>query len=334
MDSSAAQVEHARDLVDVRGVEAQPLLEQRARLRAASSARPRAARRCRSGACRSSSSIASRRSSASSSSMERSALRVTRKRWWSSDLHAREEHVEVGGDDPLERARRCAVPTSHRRGSTGGTLMRAKRCSPLTGSRTVTASDSDRSLMYGNGMRRVDRERRQDREDLVHEALAQLELALRAGPRAGAIADARLGQLLADAPRTSRSGGPGAGARGPGCGRASRSPTGRRGVGERVACRDLLLETGDAHLEELVEVAREDGQEADALEQRVAGVLRLVEDARVELEPRELAVDERELAAPGTRRGAPLVTPGAWVAVNGLVPPRRAIRVANGRPRC
>ena len=43
------------------------------------------------------------------------------------------------------------VPTSHRRGSTGGTLMRANRSLALAGSRTVTASDSDRSLMYGNG---------------------------------------------------------------------------------------------------------------------------------------------------------------------------------------
>ncbi len=39
------------------------------------------------------------------------------------------------------------VPTSHSRGSTGGTLMRAKRSSPSLTSRTVTASDSDRSLM-------------------------------------------------------------------------------------------------------------------------------------------------------------------------------------------
>ena len=29
--------------------------------------------------------------------------------------------------------------------------MRAKRCSPESGSRTVTANDNDRSLMYGNG---------------------------------------------------------------------------------------------------------------------------------------------------------------------------------------
>ena len=45
------------------------------------------------------------------------------------------------------------------------------------------------------------------------------------------------------------------------------------GVGEEWPASDLLLETGDADLEELVEVAREDRQEADALEQRIALVL-------------------------------------------------------------
>ena len=66
---------------------------------------------------------------------------------------------------------------------------------------------------------------------------------------------------------------------------------------------DLLAQAGDADLEELVEVAREDGQELDPLEQRVALVARLVQDAGVELEPRQLAVEvgERDL---GARRAA------------------------------
>ena len=37
------------------------------------------------------------------------------------------------------------------RGSSGGTLTRAKRVSPVSGSRTVTARLSDRFEMYGNG---------------------------------------------------------------------------------------------------------------------------------------------------------------------------------------
>ena len=51
---------------------------------------------------------------------------------------------------------------------------------------------------------------------------------------------------------------------------------GRRG---RLAGLDLLAEPGDPDLEELVEVAREDGQELHPLEQRVALVAGLVEDA-------------------------------------------------------
>ena len=72
---------------------------------------------------------------------------------------------------------------------------------------------------------------------------------------------------------------------------------GAQAVGRRarVACRDLLLQAGDADLEELVEVAGEDGQEAHALEQRVALVDGLVQHAVVELEPRQLAVDVRDL---------------------------------------
>ena len=64
---------------------------------------------------------------------------------------------------------------------------------------------------------------------------------------------------------------------------------------------ELLLQPGDANLEELIEVAREDGQEADAFEQRIALVDRFVQHAIVEVEPRQLAVDVRD-ARPG--RGA------------------------------
>ena len=73
---------------------------------------------------------------------------------------------------------------------------------------------------------------------------------------------------------------------------------------------DLLAQAGDADLEELVEVAREDGQELDPLEQRVALVARLVEHAGVELEPRQLAVEvgERAPSAGVARRGRAATT--------------------------
>jgi len=71
----------------------------------------------------------------------------------------------------------------------------------------------------------------------------------------------------------------------------------------------LPAESGDAYLEELVQVGREDREELHPLEQGIPPVARLVQDAVVELEPGELAVlDGMPLLAPAT---AP--TPGrAW----------------------
>ena len=74
-------------------------------------------------------------------------------------------------------------------------------------------------------------------------------------------------------------------------------------LGGRQAVRDcggatrlvLAPQAGHADLEELVQVGREDREELDALEERVAGVAGLVEDARVELDPRQLAVEDRTL---------------------------------------
>ena len=59
----------------------------------------------------------------------------------------------------------------------------------------------------------------------------------------------------------------------------------RRGAG-----RDLLAQAGDPDLEELVEHVREDRQELDPLERRVPLVPRLVQDARVVVEPGEFPI--------------------------------------------
>ena len=150
-------------------------------------------------------------------------------------------------------------------------------------------------------MARIDRERRQHREDLVEEALAERVVVLGDGRvvdqlhafRGERPADvhedrrvvgdelehalARGGELLLGGPAVGRAG--------------------------DLAGLDLLAQTGDADLEELVEVAGEDGQELDPFEQRVALVARLVEDARVEFEPRQLAIDVRERDL-GARRAA------------------------------
>ena len=82
------------------------------------------------------------------------------------DLHAREQIVEVRGDQLLERqevgGRRRGGPVGGRRripklangtkrGRLSGTLTRAKRRSLVSGSRASTASDSDRFERNGNG---------------------------------------------------------------------------------------------------------------------------------------------------------------------------------------
>jgi hypothetical protein len=69
---------------------------------------------------------------------------------------------------------------------------------------------------------------------------------------------------------------------------------GREAVGLRRARAhlDLLFHPGEPDLEELVEVRGDDAQELEALEHRDGAVLGLRQDAPVEREPLELAVEE------------------------------------------
>ena len=69
---------------------------------------------------------------------------------------------------------------------------------------------------------------------------------------------------------------------------------------------DLLLDPGDADFEKLVEIRADDGEEFDPLDQRLRRVLRFFQDAAVELEPAQLAVDEifRRGETRGRRRSA------------------------------
>ena len=92
---------------------------------------------------RSSSSTARRRSSASSETVK-SASRETRSS--RRRISIREQLVEVSGDDRLERTN--VLPMGTKRGSTSfGTFTRANVSVPETGSRSHTASDSDRLEM-------------------------------------------------------------------------------------------------------------------------------------------------------------------------------------------
>ena len=53
----------------------------------------------------------------------------------------------------------------------------------------------------------------------------------------------------------------------------------------------LLLQAADAHHEELIEIRGEDGQELEPFEQRHRRVLRFFEDAAIEFQPAQFAVD-------------------------------------------
>ena len=54
----------------------------------------------------------------------------------------------------------------------------------------------------------------------------------------------------------------------------------------------LADQPGDADGVELIQVGGADGDEAQPLQQRVAGVFRLGDDAEIEIEPGEFPVDE------------------------------------------
>jgi hypothetical protein len=58
---------------------------------------------------------------------------------------------------------------------------------------------------------------------------------------------------------------------------------------------DALLQLGDANLEEFVQIARQDAQEAQPLENRNPAILGLSEDAFVEREQGKLASEELRL---------------------------------------
>ncbi len=286
------QVEHPADLVAV------GLRRGRARAAAATASRPGIDRSTSSRTAspnrrrRSSSSIASRRSSASSSSIARSALRVTRKRWCSSTSMPRNS-----------ASRLASITWSIRTKRDGSDLEQPRQDlrdldpgeAALAGLR-IAQSDRDRQAERRDVRERmagIDRERRQDREDLVEEALPERVVVLRDGRRSRR---ARCPRRRAPGGSTRRSRTWSAGELEDALPGGGELLLGRPAVGRPgdLAGLDLLAQAGDADLEELVEVAGEDGQELDPLEQRVAFVARLVQDPGVEVEPGQLAVEVRE----------------------------------------
>src|SRR5262249_47929887 len=79
---------------------------------------------------------------------------------------------------------------------------------------------------------------------------------------------------------------------------ARRAPVGGPAHGAR---RGLLVQLGDANGEELVQVRGRDRAEADAVEERQLGVGGQTEHAPVEVDPRQLAIEDASLCGASTR---------------------------------
>ena len=183
------------------------------------------------------------------------------------------------------------LPTGRKRGSGSGTLIRANRSSPVSGSRTKTARLSERAEMYGQRLPRADCERRQHREDLALEELFQLGQLLAvavvdvADDHAGLserrtkVALPELGlcraQLLRAVPNLGQR-------------FLRRAPVGGANGESRL---HLAHEPRDPHHEELVQVGREIRAIARPFEQGSPGLGSLVEYAGVVIEPGKLAVE-------------------------------------------
>ena len=204
---------------------------------------------------------------------------------------------------PGNSASRCAAITcssgtkrvrpgsATKRGSSGGTLTRAKRCSPVAGSRTATARLSERFEMYGNGC-------------AGSTASGVSTGKMRASN--SRVSSARSSSSSSSQSANSTPASSSAGATSFVNTRAWRATSSSTRIADRAelldlveavgrvaahAGRELLLQARDADLEELVEVRAEDREELRPLEQRSVGVLGEREHARVEVEPRQLAVE-------------------------------------------
>ena len=160
-------------------------------------------------------------------------------------------------------------PTGTKRGSISfGTFTRAKVSWPVTGSRTSTASESERLEMYGNGRprptasgvstgkiwrrKRASSSRRSWSETSSIEAMrmpCSAERRARARSRGSGLAPAELAHARLD--RVDRL--------------ARRHAVGPAGVDAGV---ELVVQAGDADHEELVQVRGVDRAELHALEQR------------------------------------------------------------------
>ena len=209
-------------------------------------------------------------------------------------LHAREQPPEVLADDVLQRheplvAQRHEPAERRRHLDPGEVLLAGLGVAHQHGHVQREAGD------VGEGVGRVDRQRREHREDAVlEEPLGELLLlAVEVVPphQVDAVGRQARHDVVAE-----ELGVPQALLGGAGPDRlehVARHHPGRRP--DRHPGRDPALEAGHPHHEELVQVAREERDRPHPLEQGQADVLGHLEQAQVEAQPGELAVEEAVL---------------------------------------
>ena len=214
------------------------------------------------------------RSSSRSSSTSKSALRVTRNRVVLDDLHAGEQHRQVGGDQVLERQVLRLVRglrDDHEARHVVGHLDPGEALDLAVGVAHQHGEVERQPGDVGERVRRVDRQRRQHREDLAAEVVGQprRSSSSRASQRTDVDALARPAPARCPRGSSGRAGRPvrGCARRAGPASRAAIRPSAR---GDLQAHVGAALQPGDAHHVELVEVAGEDGEELHPLEQRLA----------------------------------------------------------------
>jgi hypothetical protein len=206
------------------------------------------------------------------------------------DVHAREQLVEVGGDDLLERHVALAVGQDHEPGQQVGDLDPGEAAHGGVGVAHDDGQVERQVRDVGERVPGVDRQGGEHREDALLEELDEelLVVLVEVGPRRQL--DAGVGQPGGD-PLQERGLEPGQQQLEP-VADLEQLLRGGQPVGAvpAHAGRHLVLEGGHPDLEELVEVLAEDGQELGPLQQRHPVVVGQRQHALVEVEPGQLAV--------------------------------------------
>ena len=211
------------------------------------------------------------------------------------DLHSREQIAEVVRDEVFEREVAHPLALSRDLDEPGQHRRHLEACELLTTRPRV--ADADRQVQgeardVGEGVGWVHRQRHENRKDLVVEVVRQagaLVIAER-GERDELDSGLRKRRRDEAAPRVSVA--------------QLQSVRLRRDVGQgvfwggsdvggnRESGDDAALEPRYPDHEELVEVARENGEEVRALQRRDPRILSQLEDALIEREPAQLTIQE------------------------------------------